>query len=149
MWIRLSFSLGVLCALCGDSVAAEPGKTVAAAEAERIAVINKVKPVVVAVCMYGGEGAGSGVLIDPEGNIVGYTSGEGNYEVLDKVIAKLIKDHAAKKTLTMAGEGPGMDGKMTKYRSVTEFTDENTLTMTMQMGEGKDNSFVVIYKRRK
>src|SRR5207237_3105299 len=26
------------------------------------------------------------ILIDPEGNLVGYTSGEGNYEVLDTVI---------------------------------------------------------------
>jgi S1-C subfamily serine protease len=40
---------------------------VATAEAARIAVIDKVRPAVVAVCMYGGEGAGSGVLIDPEG----------------------------------------------------------------------------------
>jgi DNA-binding beta-propeller fold protein YncE len=39
------------------------------------------------------------VLIDPEGNIVGYTSGEGNYELLDKVIAKLVDEHKKKKTL--------------------------------------------------
>lgn len=39
------------------------------------------------------------VLIDPEGLLVGYASGEGNYEVLDKVIAKLIKEHKDKKTL--------------------------------------------------
>lgn len=39
------------------------------------------------------------VLIDPEGNFVGYASGEGNYEVLDKVISKLIKEHKEKKTL--------------------------------------------------
>jgi S1-C subfamily serine protease len=44
-----------------------PDKVVADAEAKRIAVVNKVKPAVVAVCMYGGDGAGSGVLIDPEG----------------------------------------------------------------------------------
>jgi thiol-disulfide isomerase/thioredoxin len=39
------------------------------------------------------------VVIDPEGNIVGYTSGEGKYEVLDQVIAKLIKEHKENKTL--------------------------------------------------
>ena len=36
-------------------------------EAKRIAVINQVRPAVVAVCKYGGEGSGSGVIIDPEG----------------------------------------------------------------------------------
>jgi thiol-disulfide isomerase/thioredoxin len=39
------------------------------------------------------------VLIDPEGNFVGIASGEGNYEVLDKVIANLIEEHKKKKTL--------------------------------------------------
>ena len=39
------------------------------------------------------------VLVDPEGKYLGEISGEGNYEVLDKVIAKLIKDHKEKKTL--------------------------------------------------
>ncbi len=39
------------------------------------------------------------VLIDPEGNLVGYTSGEGRYELLDKVIAALIEEHRKKKTL--------------------------------------------------
>ena len=39
------------------------------------------------------------VLIDPEGNLVGYTSGEGNYELLDTVIGKLVEEHRKKKTL--------------------------------------------------
>ncbi|HEY1187461.1 MAG TPA: thioredoxin-like domain-containing protein [Gemmata sp.] len=39
------------------------------------------------------------VVIDPEGNLVGYTSGEGNYELLDVVIKKLIDEHKKKKTL--------------------------------------------------
>jgi thiol-disulfide isomerase/thioredoxin len=38
-------------------------------------------------------------LIDPEGNIYGKTSGEGNYELLDKAIASLIEVHRKKKTL--------------------------------------------------
>ncbi len=37
------------------------------AEQERIAVIEKVSPAVVAVCRVGGQGVGSGVIIDPEG----------------------------------------------------------------------------------
>lgn len=39
------------------------------------------------------------VLIDPEGHIVGYASGEGNYDVLDQVIGKLVKKHGDNKTL--------------------------------------------------
>lgn len=38
-------------------------------------------------------------LIDPEGNLVGQTSGEGNFELLDKVIGKVIENHRQKKTL--------------------------------------------------
>lgn len=38
-------------------------------------------------------------VIDPEGNFVGRVSGEGNYEILDRAIAKLIKIHKEKKTL--------------------------------------------------
>ena len=38
-------------------------------------------------------------VIDPEGKFVGTLSGEGNYEVLDKAIIKLIEKHKAKKTL--------------------------------------------------
>ena len=39
------------------------------------------------------------VVIDPEGKLVGSLSGEGNYEVLDKAITKLIAIHKEKKTL--------------------------------------------------
>src|SRR4051812_40349660 len=39
------------------------------------------------------------VLIDPEGNLLGQTSGEGKFEVLDKVIAKVIDEAKKKKTL--------------------------------------------------
>jgi DNA-binding beta-propeller fold protein YncE len=39
------------------------------------------------------------VLIDPEGNLVGFTEGEGNYELLDIVIGKLVEEHKKKKTL--------------------------------------------------
>ncbi len=40
---------------------------VQAVELDRIAVIEKVSPAVVAVCQVGGRGVGSGVIIDPEG----------------------------------------------------------------------------------
>jgi len=39
------------------------------------------------------------VVVDTAGNVVGATSGEGNYETLDKVIAKLIEEGKKKKTL--------------------------------------------------
>jgi thiol-disulfide isomerase/thioredoxin len=39
------------------------------------------------------------VLIDPEGNLLGFTSGEGNYELLDKIIGKIVNEHREKKTL--------------------------------------------------
>jgi S1-C subfamily serine protease len=42
-------------------------KVVTDAQSERIAAIKKVHPAVVAVCMRGGQGVGSGVLISPEG----------------------------------------------------------------------------------
>jgi S1-C subfamily serine protease len=45
-------------------------KKVLAAEADRVAVIKKVTPAVVAVCVYGGQAMGSGVLIDPDGYAV-------------------------------------------------------------------------------
>tara|TARA_R110002072_G_scaffold302999_3_gene491124 strand:+ start:59722 stop:61914 length:2193 start_codon:yes stop_codon:yes gene_type:complete len=39
------------------------------------------------------------VLIDPEGNYCGYVSGEGNRELLDVIVQKLIDWHSAKGTL--------------------------------------------------
>src|SRR5207247_9043545 len=42
-------------------------KSVIDAEADRVAVIAKLSPAVVAVCIYGGQAVGSGVVIDPEG----------------------------------------------------------------------------------
>ncbi len=55
----------------------------------------------------------------------------------------------ATKTMTMSGEGPGMGGKPTKYKSVSTMTDDDTLTMRMYMGDGKDPAFEIIYKRKK
>jgi hypothetical protein len=54
-----------------------------------------------------------------------------------------------KRTMTMTGEGPGMDGKATRYRSVTRRPDQDTLEMTMWMGDGKEPAFTVTYKRKK
>jgi DNA-binding beta-propeller fold protein YncE len=39
------------------------------------------------------------ILIDPEGNFVGETSGEGKYDILDTVIGRLVEEHKKKKTL--------------------------------------------------
>ena len=54
-----------------------------------------------------------------------------------------------KKTMTMAGEGPGMDGKPTKYKSVTVWKDDDTFDFAMYMGDGKDPAFTIVYKRKK
>jgi hypothetical protein len=55
---------------------------------------------------------------------------------------------ADKKTQTMTGEGPGMDGKPAKYKSVTVYKDNDTMTMTMFIG-GDQPAFTVTYKRKK
>ena len=54
-----------------------------------------------------------------------------------------------KKELTLTGDGPGMDGKPTKYKSVTVMPDDNTINFTMYMGDGKDPAFTIVYKRKK
>jgi hypothetical protein len=57
-----------------------------------------------------------------------------------------------KKTLTMIGEGPGEGGKMTKYKSVLEHKDDDTMILTMS-GPGKDGKdqvmMTITYKRKK
>lgn len=54
-----------------------------------------------------------------------------------------------KKALSLSGEGPGMDRKTTKYRSITKVTDEDTMVMTMYIGNEKEPAFVITYKRKK
>ena len=53
-----------------------------------------------------------------------------------------------KKTLTMAGEGPGMGGKPTRYKSVSKMPDADTVEMTMWIGDGKEPMFTITYKRK-
>src|SRR5262249_34972479 len=56
------------------------------------------------------------------------------------------------KVLTQFMEGPGMDGKMTKFKSVTEIQDPDTMVFTMSGPgpQGKDQTMLTItYKRRK
>jgi hypothetical protein len=50
-------------------------------------------------------------------------------------------------TLTMAGDGPGQDGKPTKYKMVTQLKDKDTMVATMSAG--KDEMLTITYKRRK
>jgi hypothetical protein len=54
-----------------------------------------------------------------------------------------------KKVLTTTGEGPGMDGKPTKYKSEVELKDDDNMVMKMYMGDGKEPAFVITYKRKK
>lgn len=53
------------------------------------------------------------------------------------------------KTLTMIGDGVGMDGKPAKWKSVSEMKDKDTIQMRMFVGDGKEPMFTVTYKRKK
>jgi hypothetical protein len=55
----------------------------------------------------------------------------------------------AKKTLTLAGKGPGQAGKVTTWRSVTRMLDPDTVAMSMYVGGGDEPMFSVTYKRKK
>ena len=54
-----------------------------------------------------------------------------------------------KKTLTMSGPGPGHDGPATKYKSVSVMKDDDTEVMSMTMGDAKEPTFTITYKRKK
>jgi len=56
---------------------------------------------------------------------------------------------AGSKTLTMAGEGPGPDGKPTKHKMVSTMKDDDNIITQMFMGDGKDAMFEIAYKRKK
>ena len=53
------------------------------------------------------------------------------------------------KTMTMIGNGVGMDGKPAKWKSVSKMPDDDTIEMKMYVGDGKDPMFTVTYKRKK
>ena len=64
------FRASLLLLACSPSVMAQPGaldRRVLTAEAGRIAVIEKVRPTVVAIFAHGGQGGGSGVVISKDG----------------------------------------------------------------------------------
>ncbi len=54
-----------------------------------------------------------------------------------------------KHTMTMMGEGPGMDGKPSKYKSVMHMKDADNVVFDMYMGDSKEPAFVITYKRKK
>jgi hypothetical protein len=56
---------------------------------------------------------------------------------------------ARTKTLTMSGDGPGMDGKQTKFKAVSKMPDPDTIDFAMFMGDGKEPAFTIVYKRKK
>jgi len=53
-----------------------------------------------------------------------------------------------KKTITLMGEGPGMDGKMTKAKGVWHMLDDNHMMYSMYMGDSKEPMFTVDYMRK-
>jgi hypothetical protein len=56
---------------------------------------------------------------------------------------------ADKKTLTCVGKGPGQDGQDTTFKSVNVYPDNDTIEMTMYIGDTKEPMFTVTYKRKK
>jgi Protein of unknown function (DUF1579) len=55
----------------------------------------------------------------------------------------------AKKTQTMTGEGPGMDGKPARYKTVTEMKDDDNMVFHLYMGDAKEPMMTITYKRKK
>jgi hypothetical protein len=53
------------------------------------------------------------------------------------------------KTLTMSGDSVGMDGKPAKWKSVSQHQDDDTIVMSMYVGDAKEPMFTVTYKRKK
>jgi hypothetical protein len=53
------------------------------------------------------------------------------------------------KTMTLSGEGPGPDGKMTKHTMKTVWTDDDHYTFTMTMGDAKEPQMTIKYSRVK
>ena len=57
-----------------------------------------------------------------------------------------------KRTTTMTGEAPGMDGKMAKHKMVTHMPDDDHMTFTMYIvgADGKEEKMMTIeYTRKK
>lgn len=54
-----------------------------------------------------------------------------------------------KKTTSLSGEGPGMDGKPTKYRTVSEMKDDDNVVFNLYMGDAKEPMVTITYKRKK
>jgi hypothetical protein len=51
---------------------------------------------------------------------------------------------------TMTGHGPGMDGKVHKFKTTSEFKDNDSIVFTMyDITEGKDNQMMTITYHRK
>ena len=54
------------------------------------------------------------------------------------------------KTLTMTGKGPGMDGKTTEIKTVTEYNSKDKHTFKMWMGQTTgDPVMSAVYERKK
>jgi hypothetical protein len=53
------------------------------------------------------------------------------------------------KTLTMTGEGPGPDGKPTKYKMVTKYKDKDHHDFQMFMGDVETPMMTIAYTRKK
>jgi S1-C subfamily serine protease len=65
--IPVALAAGAVAVGSAGAAPVDVDRTVLDAQSQRIAAIKKVHPAVAAVCMPGGQGAGSGVIISPDG----------------------------------------------------------------------------------
>src|SRR5262249_21201632 len=65
--IPAALGLAALTVVPAAAAPVDVDKAVLDAQSERIAAIKKVHPAIVAVCITGGQGTGSGVVISPDG----------------------------------------------------------------------------------
>ncbi|MGL6073328.1 MAG: DUF1579 domain-containing protein [Fimbriiglobus sp.] len=54
-----------------------------------------------------------------------------------------------KKAMTMVGEAPGPDGKPTTHRMVSTWKDDDKFIFEMYMGDAKESTMTITYKRKK
>src|SRR5687767_12275547 len=65
--LRVPFLALMIPVICASSASAQNLAAVLKSEADRVAVIEKIKPSVVAIFARGGQGGGSGVLVTDDG----------------------------------------------------------------------------------
>ena len=80
------------------------------------------------------------VLIDPEGNLVGYTSGEGNYELLDTVVGQIVVETPARRRRSTRSRSAST---WPKYRE-----NGDTPALLPRQGAGRREGQAAVHRRQ-